>query len=324
MTFRFQASLFLLLLPLIPLLISLLRWRAGRQSPVAGLRYADTALAQVAAHSWRTRLLWLPNALRWLALALLVIGLARPQRGDERQVVNGEGVDIALVLDISSSMETNDFFPSNRLEAAKDVIEAFVGERPFDRLGLVVFASDAFVQSPPTTDHDMLTRQVDMVESARIMQLEDGTAIGMGVATAVNMLKDSAVQSRVIILLTDGVNNAGQIDPLTAAEAARALGIKVYTIGAGRVGSFFSDDQNRLDEATLQQIANITGALYFRAEDRNGLAQVYDEINALERSDIEIQVFTRYEELMGWLVLPGLLLLLLEFGLRQTVLRVLP
>lgn len=321
MTFRFQAPLFLLLLLLIPLLISLLRWR---RPAVAGLRYADTTLARLVAHSWRTRLLWLPNALRWLALALLIVGLARPQRGNERQVVNGEGVDIALVLDISSSMETPDFFPSNRLEAAKEVIEAFVGERPFDRLGLVVFANDAFVQSPPTTDHDMLTRQVQVIESAQVMQLEDGTAIGMGVATAVNMLKDSTVPSRVIILLTDGVNNAGQIDPLTAAEAARALGIKVYTIGAGRVGSFFSDDENRLDEATLQQIANITGALYFRAEDHNGLAQVYAEINALERSDIEIQVFTRYEELMGWFVLPGLLLLLLEFGLRQTVLRVLP
>jgi Ca-activated chloride channel family protein len=216
------------------------------------------------------------------------------------------------------------------------VIGRFVKERPFDRLGLVVFARNAFNQSPPTVDHSVLQRLLDQTRLSTDIGIEDGTAIGMGLANAANMLKDSTAKSRVIILLTDGVNNSGQIDPLTAAEAAKTLGIKVYTIGMGRPGQVpvpvvdaFGRQQvvyqeSQLDEDVLRQIAGQTGGLYFRAEDTAGLTQIYDEINSLEKSQVEIVNYTRYQELMGWLLLPAVLLLLLEMGLRRTVFRSLP
>lgn len=316
--FRFASPFYLLLLLLIPLL--LLR----RREQVASLRYATLSQARVIGKSWRVRLKWLPSLFYWLALAFLVVALARPQTGNTQQIVNGEGVDIALALDISSSMETGDFFPRSRLEAAKLVIEQFIEERPFDRLGLVVFANDAFVQAPPTTDHDVLVRLLSQVGSARQIRVPDGTAIGMGMATAVNMLRESDAESRVVILLTDGINNAGQIAPLTAAEAAKALDIKVYTIGAGKLNEFFGDNQNALDEETLQEIADITEGLYFRAEDTDGLERIYAEINALERSEFEIRSFTRYTEWASLLLWPGFILLLLAFLLQQTVWRSMP
>lgn len=316
--FRFASPFYLLLLLLIPLIV------LRRREQVAGLRYATLAQAQASGRSWRVQLKWLPSLFYWLGLACLIVALARPQTGNTQQIVNGEGVDIALALDISSSMETGDFFPRSRLEAAKLVIEQFIEERPFDRLGLVVFANDAFVQAPPTTDHDVLVRLLNQVGSARQIRVPDGTAIGMGVATAVNMLRDSDADSRVVILLTDGINNAGQIAPLTAAEAAKALGIKVYTIGAGKLNEFFGDNQNALDEETLREIADITDGLYFRAEDTNGLERIYAEINALERSEFEIRSFTRYTEWASLLLWPGFILLLLAFVLQQTVWRSMP
>ena len=173
------------------------------------------------------------SALTWIALALLVIGAARPQATEAREVISGEGVDIALALDISGSMAAFDFMPASRLEAAKQVIGEFIEQRTYDRVGLVVFATHAFIHSPPTIDHEALTFLLQDVELAAKLGLEDGTAIGMGLATAANMLKDSEAESRVIVLLTDGVNNKGEIDPLTAAAAAETLGIRVYTIGMG-------------------------------------------------------------------------------------------
>jgi Ca-activated chloride channel family protein len=200
----------------------------------------------------------------------------------------------------------------------------------------VVFASNAFNQSPPTTDHNVLQRLLDRTKLATELGIDDGTAIGMGLANAGNMLKDSDANSRVIILLTDGVNNSGEIDPLTAAQAAEALGIKVYTIGMGRPGEVpvpmvdvFGREQvvyqqSELDEATLQEIADITGGRYFRAEDTAGLKEIYEEIDSLEKSQIEVERFTRYQELMALLMVPALGLVASEMALRKTVFRKLP
>ncbi|MBE2197305.1 MAG: VWA domain-containing protein [Anaerolinea sp.] len=330
MSYQFASPWLLLLLLLIPGLALL----AARRRPAA-LRYADVGLAQTAVTSWRITLRPMLMGLRWLALALLIVGLARPQRVTGQQVVRGEGVDIALALDISGSMAALDFQPENRLEAAKRVIAEFVAKRPYDRIGLVVFARDAFAQSPLTVDHNVLARLLADIQLGYDLGLEDGTAIGMGLANAANMLKDSAAVSKVIILLTDGVNNAGQIDPLTAAQAAQALGIKVYTIGVGREGQVPVPQQgifgvqivyqeSELDEEVLMQIAAMTDGRFYRAADANELRQIYDEIDQLEKSQVEIRVFYQYEELARWPLTAALLLLLLEMLLQQTVFRKFP
>jgi Ca-activated chloride channel family protein len=334
MIFRFDSPWYLILLPLLPLLALWPLW-LHRARP-ATLRYANVKLAAKSARSWRVALRPVLPLLRLFIIALVIIALARPQTGQAREIINGEGVDIALALDISGSMASLDFEPENRLEAAKRVISDFVQERPYDQIGLVVFASNAFNQSPPTVDRQVLLRLLNRTQLATNLGIDDGTAIGMGLANAGNMLKDSDAKSKVVILLTDGVNNAGQIDPLTAAEAARSLGIKVYTIGMGRPGQvpvpttdIFGRQQivyqeSAVDEATLQQIAEITGGRYFRAVDTAELAQIYDEINTLEQSQIEIESYTRYRELAPWLLAPALGLLLAEIGLRKIVFRKLP
>jgi len=301
------------------------------------MRYADLRLVRFAHKriNWRVKGSRIKPFLRILGLAVLILALARPQWVDARQIVKGEGVDIALAVDISGSMASLDFQPDNRLEAAKQVIADFIGQRPYDRIGVTVFASEAFMQSPLTIDHQVVGRLLESLDLAPNLNIEDGTAIGLGLATAANMLKDSDAKSRVAILLTDGVHNAGQIDPLTAAEAAKALGIKVYTIGMGKPGlvpmpkpTIFGEQvvmvESQLDEETLQQIAEITGGRFFRAYDTQELAQVYDEINQLEKSKIEIQRYDRTQELANWLLAPALILLLVEMFLRKTVLRTIP
>ncbi|MFQ5577313.1 MAG: VWA domain-containing protein [Anaerolineae bacterium] len=334
MTFRFASPWLLGLLVLIPLLAAR-PWLARRSVRPAGLRYADTGPAARLPRSWRLRARPLLALLRLAVIGFIVIAAARPQAGQATEIIKGEGVDIALALDISGSMASLDFEPQNRLQAAKQVIGEFVEARPYDRVGLVVFAREAFAQSPPTVDHTVLLRLLDTVELSTDLGLQDGTAIGLGLANAANMLKDSTAKSKVVILLTDGVNNAGQIDPLTAAEAAKALGIKVYTIGAGRPGrvpvpqgGFFGPRvvyrQSEIDEEILRQIAGLTGGLYFRAKDTAGLQQIYDEINALEKSKVEIRTFTRYRELAVWMLVPALALFALEMVLRQTVFRTIP
>lgn len=329
------ASPWYLLLLLVLVLLFLRTRRSAGAGQRAGLRYADVLRTQAAVRSWRIALQPLLPALRWLTLALFIVALARPQLVDAQQVIKGEGVDIALALDISGSMASLDFEPNNRLQAAKEVITAFIGQRPYDRIGLTVFASEAFAQSPLTIDHAVLDRLLDQAQLATDLKIDDGTAIGLGLATAANMLKDSTAKSKVIILLTDGVNNAGQIDPLTAAEAAKSLGIKVYTIGAGRPGQVpMPQDtvfgrrvvmvESEIDEATLQKIADKTGGLYFRATDQAGLQKIYDQINQLEKSQVEIRTFQRYGELAPWLLIPALTFMLIEMGLRQTILRKIP
>jgi len=324
---------FLLVLPFLAAL-TLITWK--RHKPAA-LRYADVRLAQPSniVLSWKVIARRLLPIARLFALALMIVALSRPQIVNAQQVVKGEGVDISLAIDISGSMASLDFEPNNRLEAAKLVIEDFVDQRPYDRIGMTVFASEAFSQSPLTIDHNVVNRLLGRLDLAPELGIDDGTAIGLGLANAANMLKDSQADSRVVILLTDGVNNAGQIDPITAAEAANALGIKVYTIGMGRPGQVLMPQQtlfgeqvvmaeSQLDEATLQQIAEITGGKFFRAYDTNELAQVYNEINQLEKSEIEIQTFHRYQELAAFLLVPAILILLAEIILRKTILRQIP
>ncbi|RME98876.1 MAG: VWA domain-containing protein [Chloroflexi bacterium] len=335
MIFRFESPWILTLLLLLPMLAAW-PYLTRRWAKPAALRYADVKLAAKNVASWRVLGQPLLALVRVAVIGLIIVGLARPQTGQAREIIRGEGVDIALALDISGSMASLDFEPQNRLQAAKDVIADFVQERPYDQIGLVVFANNAFSQSPPTVDHNVLLRLLERVQLATDLGVEDGTAIGMGLANAGNMLKDSQAKSKVVILLTDGVNNAGQMDPVTAAEAAQSLGIKVYTIGMGRPGQVpvpvqdvFGRQQvvmqeSALDEATLQQIAETTGGRYYRATDTTDLKQIYDEINSLEQSTIERESFTRYRELAPWLLLPALLLLITELVLRKTVFRKLP
>jgi Ca-activated chloride channel family protein len=334
-TFRFASPWLLAFLLIVPALPALRLWRS-RQTRPAGLRHAATSFTRDLPASWRVTWRPLPFALRLLVITLTILVLARPQIGHAREIIKGEGVQIALALDISGSMASLDFQPDNRLTAAKQVIGDFIEARPYDNIGLVVFASEAFNQTPLTLDHRLLQRSLDQTELATDLGLDDGTAIGLGLANAANMLASSDAPSKVAILLTDGVNNAGQIDPLTAAEAAKALGIKVYTIGAAKprqvpvpVPSFFGGthiayQESQIDEATLQEVADRTGGKYFRAEDTAGLQQIYDEINGLEKSQVEVQVFNQYQELAIWLLLPALFFLLIEAVLRKTLFRTIP
>ena len=329
---RFAHPWCLLGLALVPVL-GLWLWRR-EHSPT--IRYSDLRLVRGLPRSPRLRLRFAPTALRLVALALLIIGVARPQSSRERQIVRGKGVDIVLAVDISGSMAALDFEPDNRLEAAKGVIDAFISQRRYDRIGLVVFAREAFSQCPPTFDYDVLRFLLSEIDLAPQLGLDDGTAIGMGLAQAAGMLQESEAKSRVIIVLTDGVHNAGQIDPITAARAASALDIKVYTIGMGRPGMvpFPVDDpffgrrtrmiESEVDEDTLRRVAEETDALYFRATDTEGLERTYAQISEMEKTEVEVQVFTRYKELGAWVLLPALGLLMVEFLLRRTVFRTLP
>ncbi len=274
----------------------------------------------------------LPFVMRCCALALFIVALARPQSSEHGSSSNTEGIDIVLAIDVSGSMLARDFEP-NRMVAAKEVAAKFVADRSRDRIGLVVFAGESFTQSPLTTDKRTLQTLLGQIE---IGMVEDGTAIGNGLATSVNRLRESDAVSKVIILLTDGVNNAGQIAPLTAAEIARSMDIKVYTVGVGTRGTApypFVDPwgsivmQNvpvEIDEQLLTDIAATTGGQYFRATDRRSLQEIYDRINVMETSVIETNEFTRYNELYGRFALWALVLLVAEFLLRTLYLRQIP
>jgi Ca-activated chloride channel family protein len=267
-------------------------------------------------------------ALRTIAVTLLIIILARPQKTDIFQDVTTEGIDIILTLDISGSMLARDFNP-DRLEASKNVATEFISGRPYDRMGLVVFSGESFTQCPLTTDHAVMINLMREIQSGMI---EDGTAIGMGLATAINRIKDSDAKSKVIILLTDGINNRGEIAPATAADIAKTFGIRVYTIGVGTQGmapypvqtAFGIQYRNmpvEIDEAILKEIAEKTGGKYFRATDNTKLVQVYSEIDKLEKSKIDVKQFARREEKY---LLPAIIafsLLAFEFLLRFTIYR---
>ena len=326
--YRFEDPQFLFLILAIPALVYVYarRRRSGaiRYSDVESIRESDVR------RTGRRRHALFP--LRLLAIAALIVAFSRPQTGVTSETLSAEGIDIVLAIDVSSSMLAEDLEP-NRLEAAKAVAAEFVEGRRNDRIGLVVFAGEAFTQVPLTLDYSVVT---DLLGQIEVGMIEDGTAVGMGLATAVKRLQASDAKSQVVVLLTDGRNNTGEIGPVTAGQMAQALGVRVYTIGAGSQGMARVPIDDRLrgrryvtvevdiDEASLQEVAETTGGRYFRATNREGLGQIYEEIDALETTEIEVQNFTSYGELFHYPLAAGLLLLLLEVGLGQTVLRKLP
>ena len=283
-------------------------------------------------HSWKQVFRHSLFIFRLLALACIITALARPQKRNDQQLVSGEGVDIILCMDVSGSMLAQDFTP-NRLEAMKQVAANFVDNRATDRIGLVIFAGESFTASPLTTDKTLLKSQIYNAQSSF---LSDGTAIGDGLATSVDRLKDSKSKSRVIILLTDGENQGGLIDPLTAKEIAKSIGIKVYTIGMGSEGFAPVPTQGasgevviqrqkvNIDEPLLKQIAAETGGLYFRARDNSGLADIYSSIDKLEKTRIDVTTLKRFTERFEPFALAALALVVLEMVLRFTVFRRLP
>jgi Ca-activated chloride channel family protein len=323
-TFANPGMLFLLLL--VPVM-AYWYWRKER-TLLVDLQVSSVRPFQLARRSWRQRLRHLLVVLRVLAATCLIVALARPQSTSKGENVTTEGIDIVLATDISGSMLAEDFRP-NRIEAAKRVASDFIGGRTTDRIALVIFSGESFTQCPLTLDHAVLLNLLKDVHSGMV---EDGTAIGMGLATSVSRLKDSKAKSRVIILLTDGVNNRGFIDPLTAAGIAQSFGIRVYTIGVGTIGTapypvqtpFGIQYQNvpvEIDEALLQKIAEQTGGQYFRATDNKKLKSIYDEIDRLEKTKIEVTSFRRHsEEFYAAAGLAGILLLL-EVLLAHTVFR---
>ncbi len=281
--------------------------------------------------SWKTIFRHILFVLRMLALACIVIALARPQTGSEQQLTTGEGIDVVLCLDISGSMLAQDFSP-NRMEAAKQVASEFIDRRPTDRIGLVIFSGESFTMCPLTTDHAVLKSQLSNVQSGL---LEDGTAIGSGLATGVERLRSSVSKSKVIVLLTDGENNGGQLDPNTAKEIAKSYGIRVYTVGVGTEGFapvpvqtssgvVMQKEKVSIDEKLLTQIANETGGKYFRATDNETLGAIYKEIDRLERSKYEVTTFTHYTEKFFPFILAATLFLVLEWILRFTLFRKFP
>lgn len=329
--FRFKDPLWLLLL-LIPAAYIYVRYFTHFLKPPS-IPYPDLKLLDKIGTSWRTRLASALPVLKAFGMALLIIALARPQSGygDSKQSV--EGVDIMLALDISGSMKAEDFKPNNRLHVAKEVIRNFIRGRESDRLGLVVFARRSFTQCPLTTDYDLLVSLLDRVDFGMV---EDRTAIGLALANAANRLRESNAKSKIVILLTDGVNNVDDLSPIDAAKAAAALGIKVYTIGAGRPGLVdipyndafgavrYSRQESEIDEETLGEIANLTGGKFYRAKDETTLQQIYQEISKLEKTKIEVQRFYRYNELFGQFLIFGLSFLLGELIISRTFLGGIP
>jgi Ca-activated chloride channel homolog len=308
MTFRYPWLLLLLLL--VPLLGYL---RYGRRRKPA-LRFSDGEALSRLPVSWAVASQPVLPILYLLGMTALVIALARPQKGLAESRVRTEAVDIVLLVDVSTSMRAEDFSTAvksiNRLDAAKSVLERFIRNRPDDRLGMVAFSAMPYSVAPLTLDHGWLIQQMQRLETG---MLEDGTAIGDGIASAVNRLRDSVAKSKVVVLLTDGMNNRGQLSPENAAQAAKALGIKVYTVGAGSEGwvrmpvqdpfggTQYVRQRSEIDEGTLRRVAEITGALFFRATDLKSLEQVYHQIDKMEKTEINVDQFTRFEErFMPW------------------------
>jgi Ca-activated chloride channel family protein len=320
----------LALLPLIAL------WR-GRRGPVASVEYPNVDIARQAARETRSRPgRWL-MALPLAALGLIIVALARPQFGSSTATVQASGIDMMLAVDVSGSMEALDFklddVPTSRVDVVKSVVSKFIDERPNDRIGLLAFAGKPYLVSPLTLDHDWLQQNLERV---KIGTIEDGTAIGSAIASCTNRLRDQPGKSKIIVLLTDGENNMGKILPATAAEAAKALRVKVYTIGAGIRGDApipVTDAAGNkhivmarvdVDETTLQQIATETGGKFYRATDTDSLKNIYADIDRLEKTTHTLKKFESHHELFAWAIVPALLLLFTSIGLGQTRFRRLP
>ena len=328
MVFANPTYLYLLLL-----LIPMIGWYIYKLSKnQASLQVSSTEVFDAPeARSWRIWLRHVPFVLRMAAIAVLIVILARPQSTNSWQNSTTEGIDIVLAMDISTSMLAQDLKP-NRLEAAKDVAASFINGRQNDNIGLVVFAAESFTHCPLTTDHGVL---LNLFKDIQTGILDDGTAIGLGLANAVSRIKDSQAKSKVIILLTDGVNNQGEIAPVTVAEIAKTFGIRVYTIGVGTMGkapypfqtAFGVQYQNidvEIDEPTLKQIAATTGGQYFRATDNASLKEIYSEIDQMEKTKISVQQYSKkQEEYKNWAILL-FALLLVEIVIRNTLVRNIP
>jgi Ca-activated chloride channel homolog len=320
--------MFYLLLVLIPLIA----WYIFRQKNFnASIQVSTTRNLDGIPKTWKHYLRHILFAITVIVLSLLIIVLARPQTSENWENVSTEGIDIVMTIDVSTSMLARDLKP-DRIEAAKDVATEFIAGRPYDRIGLVVFSGESFTQCPLTTDHAVVT---NLLRNTHTGVLEDGTAIGNGLATAVTRLKESDAVSRVIILLTDGENNRGEIPPLTAAEIAKTFGIRVYTIGVGTIGTApypvetpfgirIQDVQVKIDEESLQSIADITGGKYFRATSTDKLKKIYNEIDALEKSKIEVKEFSKKQEEFKPFAIAALLLMIAGILLKVSVFRNIP
>jgi Ca-activated chloride channel family protein len=331
---RFLQPEWLWLLTLLPM-VMLLR---GRRGPVAAIEFSDVGLAREVARGSRARAgrwMWL---LPLLAAALMIVGLARPQRAHSRTEVTANGIDIVLGLDVSGSMQALDFLVDNRrvnrIEVVKSVVSKFIEERPSDRIGLIAFAAAPYLVSPLTLDHDWLQQNLERVSTA--VAADDGTAIGSAIAASVNRLRTTAAKSKVMILLTDGMNNTGKISPIAAAEAAKALGVKIYTIGVGVRGMapipvrdeaghlHLIMDKVDVDEKTLETVANVTGGTFYRATDTDSLQKIYEQINRLEKTAQTVQKFEHTDELYSWALIPSVVILGFGLALQHTRFRRLP
>ncbi len=331
---RFLQPEWLWLLTLLPVVMFL----RGRRGAVAAVEFSDVGLAREVARAGRSRAggwVWL---LPLLAAAGMIVGLARPQRGHSHTEVTANGIDIVLGLDVSGSMQALDFQIDNRrvnrIDVVKSVVSRFIEERPNDRIGLIAFAAAPYLVSPLTLDHDWLQQNLERVTTA--VADEDGTAIGSAIAASVNRLRTRAAKSKVVILLTDGMNNTGKVSPLAAAEAARALGVKIYTIGVGVRGMApipVRDETGRMhimmdkvdvDEKTLQTVAAETGGTFYRATDTDSLKKIYEQINRLEKSAQTVQKFEHYDELYSWALIPSAAILGFGLLLQHTRFRRLP
>ena len=331
---RFLQPEWLWLLALLPV-VMLLR---GRRGAVAAVEFSDIGLARKVSRRSRARIggwVWL---FPLLAAALMIVGLARPQRGHSRTEVTANGIDIVLALDVSGSMQALDFLVDghrvNRIEVVKSVVSKFIEERPNDRVGLIAFAAAPYLVSPLTLDHDWLQQNLERVSTAA--GDEDGTAIGSAIAASVNRLRTTQAKSKVVVLLTDGMNNTGKISPIAAAEAAQALGVKIYTIGVGVRGMApipVKDETGRtrvvmdkvdVDEKTLQTVAADTGGTFYRATDTDSLQKIYAQINRLETTAHTVQKFEHYDELYSWALIPSVAFLGFGLLLQHTRFRRLP
>lgn len=319
------------------LLIPLLAWLKGKFGGTPGVVFSSTQTLRSIGVRRRSRAGDFLTALSLLAFACLVVALARPQLGKTLTRTQASGIDIMLCLDVSRSMLAEDFSigsqRANRLDAVKQVAQKFIEQRPNDRIGIVAFAGRPYLVSPLTLDHDWLIQNLDRVQ---IGMVEDGTAIGSALASAESRLKDKEAKTKLIVLLTDGDNNAGKVQPLTAAEAAKALGIRIYTIGAGTRGlapypvttpfgqTVYQNMPVQIDEETLQKIASISKGEYFRATDTRSLREIFDEIDKLEKTKVEVERIAQYRDLFPWFLVAGVALLTVELAASQTIWRRLP
>ncbi len=330
--YRFANPEYLYLLFLLPIMAY---WYMKKRGKGGGkIRFSDIHVIKKVGKTAKQRLRHSLFLLRLLFVSMIIIAFARPQSGSKMRETTTEGVDIILAIDVSSSMLAEDFKPKNRLEAAKMVAKEFIEGRQNDRLGLVIFAGESFTQCPLTLDYGVL---LTILEQIKVADKDwDGTAIGMGIVNAVNRLRDSKAKSKVIILLTDGVNNRGEVDPITASNIAEAIDVKIYTVGAGSqgtalypvddplLGKRFVPMPVEIDEEVLKKIAANTNAKYFRATDTKKLSEIYEEIGELEKTKIDVKEFTQYEEYFHVFLISGLLFFILEIVLGSTVFRKLP